>query len=85
MWHEDWFILMVMGGVFLFLGLVFNLWGRNEEKRYYNSVSTRLDVREYLEHWPWRPGPAALKMGGWVAIAVGVVMLALGGVFLRWI
>ena len=80
--HQDWFILLVMGGVFILLGLGAMFWGRVEEKRYYDSLSTSTDVREYLEHWPQRPEPGALKVGGWIAITLGLVMLALGVAFL---
>ena len=80
--YEDWFILMVMGGFFSLFGLVVMFWGRTEEKSYYDSISKRTDVREYLEHWPEHTGPGGLKIGGWVSIAVGLVMLAMGGVFL---
>jgi len=82
--HEDWFILMVMGGFFALFGLVAIFWGRAEEKSYYNSLSKRTDVREYLEHLPERPQPGALKIGGWTAIAVGLFMVAMGGAFLLW-
>ena len=79
--HQDWFILMVMGGSFVLLGLGAIFWGKREEKSYFNSISTRSDVREYLEHWPQRPEPGALKVGGWIAIALGLFMLALGVAF----
>ena len=82
--HQDWFILMVMGGLFILLGLGVIFWGKREEKRYFNSLSTRSDVREYLEHWPQRPEPGALKIGGWIAITIGLCMLALGVAFLVW-
>ena len=78
------FILMVMGGVFILLGLALFFWGRSEEKGYYDALSSRTDVREYLEHEPQYPELGALKVGGWVAIAVGLVMLALGGGFWLW-
>ena len=82
--HEDWFMLMAMGGFFILLGLVMFLWGKREEKGYYDSLSGRVDVREYLEHSPERPEPRSLKIGGWVAVIVGLVMLALGGAFILW-
>ena len=82
--HQDWFILMLMGGLFVLLGLGAIFWGRAEEKRYFDSVSRRSDVREYLEHWPQRPEPGALKVGGWIAITLGLFMLALGAAFLLW-
>ena len=78
------FILMVMGGVFTLLGLASFFWGRSEEKKYYDTTSSRTDVREFLEHLPLRPEPGALKIGGWLAIAIGLLLLALGGGFWLW-
>ena len=80
----DYFILMGIGGLFLLLGLAAIIWGKIEEKGYYDSLSTRRDVREYLEHWPPHPEPGALKIGGWIAVAIGLVMLAVGGAFWLW-
>jgi len=85
MFYQGFFILMGVGGLFLVLGLATVLWGEREEKSYYNSISTRPgDTREFLEHWPQRSQPSALKIGGWIAIAIGVVMLAVGVVFWVW-
>ncbi len=79
---HDWFILMGMGGLFILLGLGAIIWGRSEEKSYYDSLSTRPDVREFLEHRPQHPQPVALKIGGWIAMAIGLLMLAMGGIIL---
>jgi len=76
------FVLIGMGGFFLLLGLGAILWGRSEEGSYYDSLSTRTDAREFLEHWPQRPQFGALKIGGWIAIAVGGLMIIIGGAFL---
>ena len=54
---------------------------KSEEVQYTDSVSTRVDVREFLEN---APQSGALKTGGWIAIAVGLVMLATGGGFWLW-
>ncbi len=81
---QDCFILMGIGGLFIFLGLAAIVWGRMEEKSYYDSLSTRTDVREYLEHWPQHPEPGALKIGGWIAIIIGLLMLAMSGGFWLW-
>ncbi len=82
--QENYFILMGMGGLFILLGLATFLWGKREEKSYYNAIATRPDAREFLEHRPERPEPGALKMGGWIAIAIGLLMIAIGGAFLLW-
>jgi len=73
-----------MGGLFILLGVAAVIWSKREEKSYYDSVSGRPDTREFLEHWPQRPQIGALKIGGWIAIAVGVLMIVMGGAFWLW-
>ena len=80
--QTDYFVIMGLGGLFIILGLAAIIWGKREEKGYYNSISARPDTREFLEHWPRRPEPGALKIGGWIAISIGLLMLIMGGVFL---
>ena len=80
----DSFILIVMGGAFVLLGLAAVFWGKHEETSYYDSLTTRPDMREYLEHRPQRPQPQALKIGGWIAIGIGLLMAAMGGAFWLW-
>jgi len=82
--YNDFWILMGIGGLFALLGLAAIIWGKIEEKSYYDSLSSRTDLREYLEHWPQRPEPGALKVGGWIAVAIGLLMLALGGGLWLW-
>lgn len=77
----DWVILMALGGLFILLGIVAILWGRHEEQSYYHAITTRRDLREFLVHWPPRIEPGALKVGGWIAIVVGLVVLGLGSKF----
>ena len=81
---EDYFILMVMGGSFLLLGLIGIIWGKREAEGYYDSQVTRYDVREFVERSPNRPEPGALKIGGRIAIALGILMLAGGGALWFW-
>ena len=83
--QHDWLALMGMGGLFILLGLGAIVWGRREEKRYYDSISSRRDTREFLEHWPERPEPGALKIGGRIAIAVGLLTIVMGGAFRLWV
>ena len=80
----EWFIVIGLGGLFILLGLAAFIRGRIEEKDYYNSISTRPDTRQFLEHKPERPEPGALRIGGWLAIAIGVLMLIMSGAFLLW-
>jgi len=78
---QGWLILIVAGGVFVLLGLGALVWGKREEKSYYDALTTRTDLREFFSRWPIRPEPGALKAGGWIAIAVGLVMVIVGGAF----
>ena len=77
--NGDYLIMMGAGGVFLLLGLAALLWGRHEEKSYYDTISTRIgDLREFISHWPPRPQPGALKTGGWITIIIGTLVLVVG-------
>ncbi|MBI4186747.1 MAG: hypothetical protein HY530_04475 [Chloroflexi bacterium] len=80
--QTDPIILLGIGGLFALLGVLAIIWGKREEKSYYNAIVTRRDAREFLEHSPRRPEPGALKIGGVIAIAVGLVMVAVGGFLL---
>ncbi len=81
MFYPDYFILMGVGGLFIIIGLAAIIWGKKEEKSYYDALAKRRgDAREFMEHWPPRLQPGALKVGGWIAVAIGVVMLITGGI-----
>ena len=82
--HSDCFIIMGIGGFFVLLGIILILWGKFERRGYYDSIAARGDAREFLEHWPERPRLGAGKIGGWVALAVGVVLVVTGGAFWLW-
>ncbi len=69
-------VFAIVGGVFVVLGILSIFWGFHEEEGYYQTVSARFDVREFLERWPPHPQPGALKVGGCIAIAVGLSLLA---------
>jgi hypothetical protein len=84
MTFHDIMIMIIIGGVFVLLGIVGFLWGKMEEGTYLRSVSERIDVREFLEHLPGRPEPNALRIGGKIAIAVGVVVLLVSLGFYLW-
>jgi uncharacterized membrane protein len=81
---SDHFIMLGVGGIFVILGIILILLGRGEAKGYYNSLAARHDVREYLEHWPQRPRVGAVKIGGWIFLAVGLVLAAVGGAWWFW-
>ena len=81
--HGDATTLLVIGGIFILVGLAAIIWDRVEKKGYLNAISHRLDIREYLDGWPKRPQFGALKTGGWISIVIGLILIIIGGVF-RW-
>jgi len=78
-----WFVLVIVGGVFLILGIIGILWGIREEKRIFEALSRKPDLREFSLRHVESPQPGALKIGGWIAIAVGVLMVVAGIIFWR--
>lgn len=68
----------------MLLGAGFFIWGKHEERDYYKAISTRNDVREYMEHTPERPEPGGLKIGGIIALLLGLFILVLGSAFWVW-
>jgi len=84
MTQQDVFVLIGMGCLFILLGLAAFIWDKKEEKGYYDSLSSRPDTREFLEHWPQRPQFGALKIGGWITITIGILMVIMGGAFWLW-
>lgn len=79
---RDCLILIGVGSLFLVIGILMYTWGKREEESYYRELSKRPgDTREFMEHWPPRPQPGALKIGGVIAIALGGVLLVTGGIF----
>jgi hypothetical protein len=82
--YSDYFIMVCTGGFFLILGIILISLGKGEEKGYYDSLASRPDAREFLEHWPNRPRVGAVKVGGWIALAIGLVLAVVGGVFWLW-
>ena len=79
--HAEILILTGMGGIFILLSIAMFIWAKYEEKKYYDSLTNRPDAREFLEHWPKRPEPGALKLGGWIALAIGLLLAIMGGAF----
>ena len=78
----DGYITMGVGGFFALLGLFAMLWARQEEGSYYDALSRRRDLREFLTRLPKHIEPGALRIGGVILIAVGSVLIIIGGVFL---
>lgn len=80
----DWYTLLGMGAFFILVGIVGIAWGKHEESSYYDTISNRPDVREFLDHLPWRPEPHAIIVGSRIAITIGIFLLIFGGVYWIW-
>ena len=78
----DWYILLIVGGVFIVLGIGAVIWGIREEKKLFEELSKMPDLREFsLEHI--EPQPGALKIGGWIASGLGLIMIIVGIILWR--
>jgi hypothetical protein len=73
-----WWVPVVVGAVIFLLGIGSVIWGHREEQNYYDSMTARFDLREFFSRWPPRPEPGALRVGGWIAIVVGIVTAGFG-------
>ena len=78
----DGWIVVSLGVLFLALGAAVFFWGRREMDAYYEAISRRIDMREFIERSPLRPEPEALKIGGLITAAVGAVVLVMGVIWL---
>jgi hypothetical protein len=78
----DWYILLIVGGVFIVLGIGAVIWGIREEKKIFEELSKMPDLREFsMEHI--EPQPGALKIGGWIASGLGLIMIIVGIIIWR--
>ena len=82
MHSPDNYIMMGIGGLFLLLGIIAFLWARSEERGLNYDLSQRPDLREFITRWPIRVEPGALRVGGWILMIIGIVLIILGGIFL---
>lgn len=80
--QADWLMPLAMGGLFVVLGIALVVRGNSGEKGH-QDLSAGMDVKEYLGQ-EVQPKFESLKVGGWIAIAVGLLMLAMGGAFWLW-
>jgi hypothetical protein len=77
-------IPVIIGAVLFVFGIILIIWGVKESSNYYDSLINGFDLREFFSRWPPRPEPGALITGGWIAIAVGIVVAAFSGI-LYWL
>ena len=74
-------IILVLGGCFLLLGIIFILWNKREKNKYCNSILlTRRDIKETITHEHERFWLQAWQIGGRISLVVGIVLLIIGGI-----
>jgi len=74
-------IILVLGGCFLLLGVIFILWNKREKNKYYNSILlTRRDIKETITHEHERFWLQAWQIGGMISLIVGIILLIIGGI-----
>ena len=78
----DWWIFILIGGIFFILGAVTVIWGYVEEKRIFDALAKKPDLREFSLKRLESPQPGALKIGGWIAAGLGV-LLVVAGIIMR--
>jgi len=72
--------ILALGVFLILLGVVFMLWNRREKGKYYDSISTRRDVKEFITHEPEHPWLNAWQLGGRISLIVGTMLAIAGGV-----
>jgi len=78
------FIMMVMGGAFVGVGIGVLILERKKRRRYYDGLVTSYDLREFIEQTPDNPDYSSMRIGGWVTLVVGIVLLSIGGGLRFW-
>jgi hypothetical protein len=76
-------MVMIVGGAFIFVGLVLFVMDRRESAAYRDRLMSKHDMVEFMTNWPPRWWLKALELGGVISVAVGVVLLGLG-LILHW-
>jgi hypothetical protein len=82
--YHDLIIMIIIGGIFVVLGIFGVFWGGREEGAWYSTISERIDVREFLDRSPGRPEPDALRIGAKICFAVGIIVLLVALGFFLW-
>jgi hypothetical protein len=67
--------LFILSAFFIVVSAGFLLWGFKEARDLEEGLAQRYDLREFIERTPDSPQPGALKTGGVIGLAIGVVML----------
>jgi len=81
MFEGKYLVLEIVGVAFIILGVIGIIWGMHEEKRIFEALSKKPDLREFSGRHVESPQPGALKTGGWIAISLGVILVVAAIIF----
>jgi len=70
-----------LGVFFIIFGVISILFSRREKNKYYNSVLTQRDIKEYITHEPERLWLRAWRIGGKISLILGIPLAIVGGIF----
>jgi hypothetical protein len=79
--HSKWFVFVIAGVIFFVLGAIGLWWGYREEKRIFDALSQKHDLREFSQRRSDGPQSGALKTGGWLLLALGLLLAVAGIIF----
>ena len=82
--NPDSFVLLIMGVVFVAVGLGVHFGSKRSEQKYSDGLAERTDAREFLESTPESSGYGALRIGALISIVVGAVLLGIAGGIRLW-
>ena len=82
--YPDSSILLIMGAIFMGVGIGVFYGSKKSEQKYDDTLISRTDMREFLETSPERSGYGSLRMGGIISIIVGAILLGIGGGLRFW-
>ena len=75
--YPDSSMLLIMGLVFIGVGIGVFFGSKKSEDKYDDTLICRTDMREFMETSPERSGFGAVRTGGIISIVVGAVLLVL--------
>ena len=72
--------ILSLGIFFILFGLASIFFSKREERKYYDSILSRRDIREYITHEPERLWLTAWRIGGRISLILGIPLAIAGGV-----
>ena len=75
--NADLIPMLVMGSVFLAGGVIALVTWTRAASHYEGSLGRTTDLEDFLGEWSERPWLQAWRVGGWLGVAVGLVLIVI--------